>query len=219
MNRRPTSVLSNNVSPYFTLFGKHPSYSSLMVFGCCCYPYLRSYNGIMFPARPLPCVFLGYRPNYMGYLCYHVPNQKSFALRHVILMNKSVLMSLILNQRTLVVIQLILNLVLMWTLFLSQLTSQKCLLLIMLYLQTSKVSTDSPMIDTTTTIVVVSSLIHVSMENSTFDTLLHTTNSNHSILTRSKLGVVKPNPKYALVNVVDTIMELPSVKVALKHLR
>lgn len=78
INRRPTSVLPNNVSPYFALYGREANYSCLRVFGCSCYPCLRSYNGNKLQPRSLQCVFLGYKPSYKGYLCYHIESKRFY---------------------------------------------------------------------------------------------------------------------------------------------
>ena len=43
INTLPTCVL-NYLSPYGKLFQKSPTYDSLRVFGCACFPYLQSYN-------------------------------------------------------------------------------------------------------------------------------------------------------------------------------
>lgn len=84
LNRRPTSTISGNVSPFFALFGRHPDYSSLKIFGRSCYPCLRPYNEHKFKPRSLPCVFLGYKQSYRGFLCYHVKTNKYFISRHFI---------------------------------------------------------------------------------------------------------------------------------------
>lgn len=42
INRLPTSVL-DGATPFYKLFGKHPDYSFLRVFGSSCFPWLRMY--------------------------------------------------------------------------------------------------------------------------------------------------------------------------------
>lgn len=44
INRFPTPTLTKYHSPFHDLYGKHPDYNSLKVFGCSCSPLLRPYN-------------------------------------------------------------------------------------------------------------------------------------------------------------------------------
>ena len=59
-NLLPSSVNENLVSPFEILNGKAPIYTSLRVFGCVCYPYLRPYQHNKFDPKSLLCVFVGY---------------------------------------------------------------------------------------------------------------------------------------------------------------
>ncbi|CAL9240698.1 unnamed protein product [Arabidopsis halleri] len=67
INLLPTSTLPENKSPYESLHGQKPEYTSLRVFGCTCYPTLRDYAKNKFDPRALKCIFLGYNEKYKGY--------------------------------------------------------------------------------------------------------------------------------------------------------
>ena len=75
INRLPRNNLGIN-SPFSLLYGQEPKYSSLRVFDCRCFPYLRSYSSDKLKPRSLPCVFLGYSDQYRGYKCLHPPTHK-----------------------------------------------------------------------------------------------------------------------------------------------
>ena len=59
INRLPTPVLQN-CSPFEQLYRCSPDYTFLKVFGCDCYPNLRSCNAHKFQFLSSECVFLGY---------------------------------------------------------------------------------------------------------------------------------------------------------------
>lgn len=66
------------------IFKTPPDYSFLRVFGAACYPYLRPFTQHKFETRSLPCVFLGYHPQYKGYRCLYPPTGRVYISRHVI---------------------------------------------------------------------------------------------------------------------------------------
>lgn len=68
INRMPSSSLQNQ-SPYSILMQKPPDYSSLRVFGCACFPFLRPYNSHKLAFRSQECIFLGYSSVHKGYKC------------------------------------------------------------------------------------------------------------------------------------------------------
>ncbi|KAL5845744.1 hypothetical protein ACOSQ3_009268 [Xanthoceras sorbifolium] len=68
INRMPTPVLHGN-SPYTSLFGVAPDYTSLRVFGCLVYPHLRPYNKHKLQFRSTACTFIGYSNQFKGYRC------------------------------------------------------------------------------------------------------------------------------------------------------
>ena len=83
-NLLPTTVNEKMISPYEVLNGKRPVYRALRVFGCACYPYLRPYSQNKFDPKSLLCVFLGYNERYKGNRCYHPPTGRIYINRHVL---------------------------------------------------------------------------------------------------------------------------------------
>lgn len=84
LNRLPTSSLPGNANPYFELFHKEPDYSNFLAFGCQCFPCLRPYAQHKFTPRSQSCVFLGYSSCYKGYKHFHPQTGRWYMLRHVI---------------------------------------------------------------------------------------------------------------------------------------
>uniref|UniRef100_A0A2N9GKR4 Integrase catalytic domain-containing protein n=1 Tax=Fagus sylvatica TaxID=28930 RepID=A0A2N9GKR4_FAGSY len=82
INRLP-SVSRQLMSPWECLFGSTPDYKSFRVFGCTCYPLLRSYSKHKLQPRSVPCVFLGYASNAKGFLCYDISAHRFYVSRHV----------------------------------------------------------------------------------------------------------------------------------------
>lgn len=82
INRLPTPLL-NHKSPYESLFGTIPDYSSLKTFGCTCFPHLRPYNSNKLEYRSAPCTFLGYSPHHKGYKCLS-DTGRIYTSRHVV---------------------------------------------------------------------------------------------------------------------------------------
>jgi len=56
INRLPLSSIGKD-TPYFKLFGKHPDYSGLRIFGCQCFPYLKTPGLHKFSRKTASCVF------------------------------------------------------------------------------------------------------------------------------------------------------------------
>ncbi|KAK1417226.1 hypothetical protein QVD17_26351 [Tagetes erecta] len=81
INRLPTKVL-NEKSPFEMLFSITPSYTNFRVFGCCVYPYLRDYAPHKLAPRSIPCIFLGYAPQYKGYKCFDPASSRMYVTRH-----------------------------------------------------------------------------------------------------------------------------------------
>lgn len=71
INRHPMKQLQLT-SPWQKLFKLPPAYSSLRVFGCACYPWLRPYTPHKLDPRSKRCVFLGYTLNHKGYKCLDI---------------------------------------------------------------------------------------------------------------------------------------------------
>lgn len=83
-NLLPTSVIDKMISSFKILHGKPLVYTTLRAFGCACYPYLRPYTENKFDPKSLSCVFVGYNERYKGYRCYHPPTGRVFISRHVL---------------------------------------------------------------------------------------------------------------------------------------
>ncbi|CAL1392560.1 unnamed protein product [Linum trigynum] len=69
INYQVTPVL-NNQSPHFALYGNHPDYSRLRVFGCLCFVLLPRRERHKLSSKTVRCAFLGYSDIHKGYLCY-----------------------------------------------------------------------------------------------------------------------------------------------------
>ncbi|KAM1496471.1 hypothetical protein ACFXTO_031069 [Malus domestica] len=83
INRMPTPVLHNK-SPFELLYNDVPDLSHLRVFGCSCYPLLKSYNISKLQPKTSRCLFLGYASHYKGYICYHLQTKTTYISRHVL---------------------------------------------------------------------------------------------------------------------------------------
>jgi hypothetical protein len=75
LNRLPIQTLSYG-TPYFALFGSHPTYDHLRVFGCACYPNMSATAPHKLAPRSSLCVFLGYSSNHKGYRCLDLSTKK-----------------------------------------------------------------------------------------------------------------------------------------------
>jgi hypothetical protein len=81
INRLPTLVL-NHSSPYEKLFHQVPNYSILRVFGYKCFPLLRPYTNHKLEYRSKACIFLGY--SHAGYRCLDPLTEKVYLSHHVV---------------------------------------------------------------------------------------------------------------------------------------
>jgi hypothetical protein len=69
INRQPSTKLSNKCLDG-VLFGTHPSYDHLRVFGCICYALLPPRERTKLSAQSVECVFHGYSSEHKGNRCY-----------------------------------------------------------------------------------------------------------------------------------------------------
>ena len=83
INLLPTSVL-DFLSPWSKLYSSPPDISQLKVFGCACYPNLKSYAPHKLTSRTKECIFLGYPIGTKGYLCLDFETKHLYTLRHVL---------------------------------------------------------------------------------------------------------------------------------------
>jgi hypothetical protein len=65
-------------------FQKSPNYNILKIFGCECWPLLRTYNSHKFSFRSQSCVFLGCSKPYSGYKCLNISTGRVYIGTHVI---------------------------------------------------------------------------------------------------------------------------------------
>lgn len=82
INRQPTPLIHME-SPYHKLFSVAPNYSKLRVYGCLCFPWLRSYTNNKLEDRSTPCVFIGYSQTQGAYLCLQPSTGRIYISRHV----------------------------------------------------------------------------------------------------------------------------------------
>ena len=83
INRLTSQHLGMN-SPFFQLYGKHPDYSTFRVLGSKCFPYLGEYRTNKLQPKSLPCVFIGYSIKHKGYKCLYPPTGRVYISRHVV---------------------------------------------------------------------------------------------------------------------------------------
>ncbi|KAD3337848.1 hypothetical protein E3N88_33369 [Mikania micrantha] len=82
INRMPSRA-NSTISPFEHVFKRKPDYSFLRVFGCLCFPHLRSYNSNKMDFRSTPCTFLGYDTSHHGYRCFDHSSDRLYIARHV----------------------------------------------------------------------------------------------------------------------------------------
>ncbi|KAG8076100.1 hypothetical protein GUJ93_ZPchr0006g44468 [Zizania palustris] len=83
LNRLPTKTL-NFGTPFFHLYGSHPSYTHLRVFGCACYPNMTATTPHKLSPRSTLCIFLGYSSDHKGYRCLYLSSNRIIISRHVV---------------------------------------------------------------------------------------------------------------------------------------
>ena len=216
-------------SPYFLLHQKQPTYDFLHTFGCQCFPYLRSYAKDKLEPRSLPCIFLGYSDKHKGYYCLHFSTGKIYISRHVVFDEKFFPFALGASTKS----DFASNLLAEWVPSKFPITSPptpiKPTLLSPIISPPPFHTFDkefarlfssenplpmSPTNDTHSPIQMAPLAIPPSNEHPTPTQLQAST---HSMTTHSCVGIVKPNPKYALsVITPSTPLEPKSVKIALR---
>jgi hypothetical protein len=82
INRSPSRIISYE-TPLECLYKVQPNYASLRVFGCACWPNLRSYNQCKLQQRSKECVFLGYSNLQKGFKCLVVATGRIYISRNV----------------------------------------------------------------------------------------------------------------------------------------
>ena len=74
INRLPSLTIAQ-LTPYFKLFGHHPSCDHLQTFRCVCFVHLPPTKRTKLTAQSAMCAFLGYATNQNGFVCYD-PNAR-----------------------------------------------------------------------------------------------------------------------------------------------
>ncbi|KAK1431722.1 hypothetical protein QVD17_08299 [Tagetes erecta] len=82
-NILPTKRL-NFFTPTYALYHRHPTYDHLRVFGCACYPNLSATITNKLQPRSTRCIFLGYPSDFRGYRCFDLVTGRVYISRHVV---------------------------------------------------------------------------------------------------------------------------------------
>lgn len=87
LNRRPSRAIAQH-TPLYLLYGIHPQYDHLRVFGCLCFPNTYATMDNKLWPRSTRCIFLGYLLEHKGYRCYDLDTRRVIVSRHIILMKQ-----------------------------------------------------------------------------------------------------------------------------------
>ncbi|RVX04050.1 Retrovirus-related Pol polyprotein from transposon TNT 1-94 [Vitis vinifera] len=82
INRMPSKVLQ--ITPLISHFFKRFRITSLRVFGCLCYPFIRPYNSHKLQYRSVQSLFLGYSLHNKGFLCLDFLTGRVYITPHVV---------------------------------------------------------------------------------------------------------------------------------------
>lgn len=82
INRLPSIVSKDGLTPLQRLFHTKLDYSFLKVFCCSCYPFIHPFNRHKLDFKSIKCVFLIYSPSHRAYKCLH-PNGCVYISRDV----------------------------------------------------------------------------------------------------------------------------------------
>jgi hypothetical protein len=77
INHTPSKVI-NSISPLEHLFHVKPNYSSLRIFGCACWPHLRSFNSRKLEFWSKQYVLLGYRNIHKDFKCLDLSTGRTY---------------------------------------------------------------------------------------------------------------------------------------------
>lgn len=219
INRRPCQT-SGTSTPHELLLGAPPEYSHLRVFGCLCFPNQSVITLNKLSARSTPCALLGYPQDHRGYRCLDLQTRRVITSRHVVFdetrfpflnsttdKNPTIASTPTTVSDETVIIQPIQTLPVSQTITPSVQTTH----------EPSSATSTSPSIPQPTV-----------LRPPTPPTTQLAANNNpppaptitgHPMQTRSRAGIFKPNPKYALVTTPSTMSPIPkSVRAALQDL-
>jgi hypothetical protein len=79
----PSKTIAHD-TPLHKLFGTHPNYNSLKVFGWACWPNLHPYNPKKLDFRTKQCIFLGYSSSHKGYKYFDHTTGRIYISRDVV---------------------------------------------------------------------------------------------------------------------------------------
>lgn len=82
LNIRPSRAI-HHFTPYFLLYGVHPTYDHLRTFGCLCYPNISATATHKLSPRSVHYVFIGYPREQKGYRCLDLATRKVIISQHV----------------------------------------------------------------------------------------------------------------------------------------
>lgn len=235
INRLYTTILHWE-SPFHMQYNKQPDYGSLRVFGSRCYPYVQDQKNNKFDPKSLPCVFLGYSDRHKGYRCYYQPTKRTFISRHVTFDEENMHFKNQYPNKT--ITDCMVTTFTKWDSLTVSIHTHSTP-------SQEKSTPDAPLKKSLTLFDLVCDAESQTKNHlsSPFDVIAPLTQledqtapkvppqSNdaqdqfillapfHNMQTRSKSGVHKPNPKYALLHQYDAIPKPPkTIKVAIQHL-
>lgn len=227
INLLPSSVLTDKKSPYELLHKTRSLYTALRVFGCKCYPSLRPYMSNKLDPKSLACVFLGYNEKYKRYRCYYPPTGKFFISRHVLFDESSFpymdlysrlhqdSTSSLLNAWRAAYLQPVSEPAVSSEAAPEELPPQH----VSQVTEPMPVQAASPVPPPTPPDVsdAESDLDDHEVQQNQQVAVEAMVHAVHPMTTRARVGIVKPNPKYALLTIKDEFAEPKFVKAALKH--
>ena len=217
INRLTTPNISNQ-SPFHALFRSEPNYTKLRSFGCLCYPWIRPYGNNKFSPRSTACVFVGYSLTQSAYLCLEVATSRVYVSRHVDFvesvfpfstLHKNISASSLENSTTSNSSSASLTLVFNRSLYFntSQCTDPSPADLVSSS-ATQESSTASQQQQSSTTTHISEAEHSVSSTPADLSTTVSTPSTepnNHSMVTRAKNNIRKPNPKYGLTAILHEV--------------
>ena len=216
----PSTALPDNKSPFQLLHNSAPVYTALRVFGCKCFPSLRPYMQNKLDPKSLAWVFLDYNKKYKGYRCFYPPTGRVFISRHVLFDENSFPFENLYSK------------------FHTDTNSNLLNAWRDAHLAPQVVSSDQdspheeelppapvPLVPAPATPEAVSPPVspvmsdhqHSDDEDPLPEAPIAEPPPLHHMTTRARAGIIKPNPRYALITVKVEFTESKSLKAALQH--
>ena len=223
-NLLPTSTLPNHQTPYQKLFGKRAEYTFLRTFGCACYPSLRDYAHNKFDPRSLKCVFLGYNDRYKGYRCLYPPTGRVYITRNALFDEEEFPFANVYKQSHPSVLTPLLK---AWQKsFIPTAPSSQAPQLTPV--ESVVLQSDTSLFTAADFPPLVAAAAPVPLESASPSPTPSSASApspqevpvphqGHSMITRAKAGIVKPNPRYVLLTQKVAIPEPRSVAATLNH--